>query len=97
MLVCGGGPGNRGNPLWIHQEPHFAGLQQLDSLVAQHALHTQYDVTNAAQQRDDVAAAMATLADDTKVAWANSTDPSIGWCNINNADIPRLWAERWKK
>lgn len=20
-----------------------------------------------------------------------------GWCNVNNADIPRLWAERWKK
>ena len=72
-------------------------LQQLDSLVAQKALHTQYDAQNAAQQRDDVASAMASLVDDTRIAWADSTDPSVGWCNINNPDIPRLWAGRWKK
>lgn len=72
-------------------------LQQLDTLVAQRALHTKFDAENAAKQKDDVAGAMATLVEDTAKAWGDSSDPSTGWCNINNADIPRLWAERWKK
>ena len=72
-------------------------LQQLDNLVAQKSLHTQSDAVEAEKQRDDVAGTMQTLIADTKVAWGDSPDPSIGWCNINNADIPRLWAERWKK
>lgn len=72
-------------------------LQQLDTLVAQRALHTKFDAENAAKQRDDVQGAMATLVQDTAKAWGDSPDPSTGWCNINNADIPRLWAERWKK
>lgn len=72
-------------------------LQQLDSLVAQRALHTKFDAENAAKQRDDVQGAMATLVQDTAKAWGDSPDPSTGWCNINNVDIPRLWAERWKK
>jgi len=71
-------------------------LQQLDTLVAQRALHTQYDAVNAAKQRDDVVGAMATLVQDTAKAWGDSPDPSTGWCNINNPDIPRLWAERWR-
>lgn len=72
-------------------------LQQLDMLVAERALHTKFDAENAAKQKDDVAGAMATLVQDTAKAWGDSPDPSIGWCNVNNADIPRLWAERWKK
>ncbi|OGG57958.1 hypothetical protein A2853_03470 [Candidatus Kaiserbacteria bacterium RIFCSPHIGHO2_01_FULL_55_17] len=72
-------------------------LQQLDSLVAQRALHTSFDAENAAKQRDDVAGAMSTLVTDTATAWGDSPDPSTGWCNINNASIPRLWAERWKR
>ncbi|MBI4080001.1 hypothetical protein HY414_02130 [Candidatus Kaiserbacteria bacterium] len=72
-------------------------LQQLDTLVAQRALHTKFDAENAAKQRDDVQGAMATLVQDTAKAWGDSPDPSTGWCNVNNADIPRLWAERWKK
>ena len=72
-------------------------LQQLDALVAQKQLHSQYDVQNATKQRDDVAAATENLVNDTKVAWADSPDASVGWCNINNPSIPQLWAERWKK
>jgi len=29
--------------------------------------------------------------------WTDSPDPAVGWCNINNPDIPQLWAARWKK
>jgi hypothetical protein len=72
-------------------------LQQLDNLVAQRQLHTQFDAQNAEKQRDDVASAMETLRTDTIQAWGDSTDPQIGWCNINNASIPQLWAERWRR
>jgi len=72
-------------------------LQQLDSLVAQKALHTQYDAQNAAKQRDDVVGAMTTLVEDTAKAWGDSPDPSVGWCNINNSGVIQAWAGRWKK
>ena len=72
-------------------------LQQLDNLVAQKQLHTQYDVANATQQREDIKTSMEGLVVDTAQAWGDSTDASVGWCNINNTEIPRLWAERWKK
>lgn len=72
-------------------------LQQLDTLVSQRTLHSRFDAENAAKQRDDVQGAMATLVQDTAKAWGDSPDPSTGWCNINNTEIPRLWAERWKK
>lgn len=72
-------------------------LQQLDSLVSQKLLHTQYDAQRAGQQKQDVDGAMETLKSDTAKAWGDSPDPAVGWCNINNANIPRLWAEKWKK
>ena len=72
-------------------------LQQLDTLVAQRALHTAYDAQNAAQQRDSVLAAMTNLVTDTARAWGDSTDPQVGWCNINNESVLSAWAARWKK
>ncbi len=72
-------------------------LQQLDSLVAQKALHTQYDSQRAAQQSQDVQGAMTNLVGDTAKAWGDSPDPSVGWCNVNNQTVIKLWAERWKK
>ena len=72
-------------------------LQQLDNLVAQKQLHSQSDAVNAEKQREDIAAAMETLRCDAITAWGDSPDPSVGWCNVKNSDIPRLWAERWKK
>lgn len=71
-------------------------LQQLDNLVAQRQLHTQYDAQNAEQQKEDIVTAMGGLVTDTVTAWGDSPDPGIGWCNVNNPDIPRLWAERWR-
>ncbi|MBI2610650.1 hypothetical protein HYW60_01800 [Candidatus Kaiserbacteria bacterium] len=78
------------------QNAQRIALQQLDTLVAERELHTRFDAENALKQRDDVASAMQTLIQDTAQAWGDSPSPSTGWCNINNADIPRLWAERWK-
>ncbi|OGG77513.1 hypothetical protein A3B35_01730 [Candidatus Kaiserbacteria bacterium RIFCSPLOWO2_01_FULL_54_24] len=72
-------------------------LQQLDSLVAQRALHSQYDVVNATKQRDDILSAMENLRTDTAKAWGDSPDPATGWCNIQNPDVIKQWAERWKK
>ncbi|MBI4133233.1 hypothetical protein HY478_01320 [Candidatus Uhrbacteria bacterium] len=72
-------------------------LQQLDSLVAQKALHTQYDVVNAAKQKEDIVTAMGNLVIDTAKAWGDSPDPSVGWCNINNPTVIQAWAQRWKK
>lgn len=72
-------------------------LEQLDSLVAQGKLHSPNDVTRTEQQRDEVILATDTLLNDTRVAWGDDPNPSVGWCNINNPDVPRLWAEQWKK
>jgi len=72
-------------------------LQQLDSLVAQKALHTQYDAVAATQRQKDTQTAMNSLVTDTAQAWGDSSDPNVGWCNINNPAIIQLWAERWKK
>lgn len=71
-------------------------LQQLDNLVAQQSLHSQYDATNAEQQRDDIAASMTGLVEDTARAWGDSTDPTTGWCNINNSNVIQAWAEQWR-
>ena len=72
-------------------------LQQLDTLVAEGALHSQYDVVNATTQGADISSAMDTLRTDTAQAWGDSPDPSVGWCNIQNPTVIQLWAERWKR
>ena len=78
-------------------EAQRLALQQLDSLVAQGGLHNQYDAQQATQRRGDVQTAMATLVEDTIVAWADSPDTNVGWCNVNNPEIGRVWAERWRR
>ena len=77
-------------------EAQRIALQQLDSLVAQGQLHNQYDAQQAVQRQGEIEAAMESLVEDTITAWADSTDLNVGWCNVNNPDIPRTWAERWK-
>lgn len=72
-------------------------LQQLDNLVAQRALHTQYDLQAALKSKDDVTASMETLRTDTVKAWADSTDPNVGWCNINNQAVLTMWKQKWKQ
>lgn len=71
-------------------------LQQLDSLVAQGALHGEYDAQQATKRKDDIEATMKGLVEDTVEEWADSTDVNVGWCNINNPDVPKMWAEEWR-
>ena len=76
-------------------------LQQLDTLVSQRALHSQYDLTAATQQQAAVKDSMSTLVTDTVKTWADSTpiNPSTGagWCNYNDSTTVAYWANLWKK
>lgn len=71
-------------------------LEQLDSMVANNQLHSSSDAQIAQKQKDDVTSALTILTDDTKTAWADSTDPNIGWCNINNPDVITMWFNKWR-
>jgi hypothetical protein len=72
-------------------------LQQLDTLVSQRKLHTQYDLQSAKETEQDVITRMGTLRDDTTAAWGDSTDPNVGWCNVNNPSVIDKWINEWKK
>ncbi len=71
-------------------------LQQLDSLVAQGALHGEYDAQQAVKRRDEIKPAMENLVEDTVVAWADSADVNVGWCNVNNPAVAQKWVEEWR-
>lgn len=71
-------------------------LQQLDSLVHDRALHTQPDLVVVTQQKESVEAAMTTLVENTVKSWADSADPSVGWCNVNNPSVIEMWIQKWK-
>lgn len=73
-----------------------SALQQLDALVAQHKLHTQNDLSTIQSQQQSVHDSMTTLIDNTKSSWADSTDPNVGWCNINNQAVIDMWDQKWK-
>jgi hypothetical protein len=70
-------------------------LLRLDTMVANRQLHTATDATNAASQRDNVATALTKLVDDTIKAWGDSTDPNVGWCNVNNTAVVQKWFNEW--
>ena len=70
-------------------------LIQLDQLVAQGALHNQTQLTTVQQQQAAIRDAMTTLFNDTKTAWGDSTDPNIGWCNVNSPSVLQMWVQRW--
>lgn len=72
-------------------------LVQLDQLVSQQALHNQTQLTSVQQQQAAIKDAMSTLIGDTKTAWGDSTDPNVGWCNINNPSVVQMWIQRWTK
>ena len=71
-------------------------LQALDELVAAKVLHTQYDQKAAEQRLAEVQNAAGSLVADTIKAWGDSTDPNIGWCNVNNPDVIKMWTDKWK-
>lgn len=72
-------------------------IERVDQLTHDNALHTQYDLQAAQQQRTDVATAMTNLIDNTTEDWGDSNDPQVGWCNINNPAVIRMWAQEWSR
>ena len=78
-------------------------LQQLDSLVAQKLLHIKPDLDGAngvIKQLDSVQSAMLGsdgFVTNTIKQWADSPDPSVGWCNVKNPAVLQGWKDRWKK
>lgn len=70
-------------------------LVQLDQLVAAGSLHNQNQLTSVQQQAAAVKDGMNSLVNDTKTAWGDSTDPSVGWCNVNNSSVIQMWTQRW--
>lgn len=85
-------------------------LQQLDSLVAQHQLHSQSDETTITQQQSSVANSMQTLLQNTAntwggvdsngsatIAWDGTTNPGNGWCNTSSSATLQSWINTWKQ
>jgi len=85
-------------------------LSQLDSLVAQHQLHSQTDLQNATQQQQTVSDTMSSLlqtiaqiwggsgADGTgNIPWDGTINPGNGWCNVNNPATISAWIQTWSK
>lgn len=71
-------------------------LERLDSMVANNQLHSSSEAQAAVKQKDDVTAAINTLVEDTLKAWGDSTDPQIGWCNVNNEAVINRWFDEWR-
>lgn len=78
-------------------EGQRAALQQLDILVANGRLHSRYDIDAAQTRYQNTASAMATLITDTTAAWADASDPEVGWCNVNNDKVIEKWTNAWKQ
>jgi len=72
-------------------------LLRLDTMVANRQIHTAADANNAATQRDNVVTAVSKLVDDTLKLWGDSTDPNVGWCNVNNPAVIQRWFNAWKQ
>ncbi|HEY4514148.1 MAG TPA: hypothetical protein VJH69_02380 [Candidatus Paceibacterota bacterium] len=72
-------------------------LQALDQLVAAKVLHTQYDQKAAEQRLAEVQNSAGSFVADTIKAWGDSSDPNVGWCNVNNPDVIKMWTDRWKQ
>lgn len=73
-------------------------LQQLDNLVATRQIHTQNDLATVEQQREAVVSSTNSIVQTTISTWGgDSTDPSVAWCNINNAEVAKYWAEKWRQ
>ena len=71
-------------------------LQQLDLLVSQKVLHTQYDQKAAEQRLQDTQNSVAGIVTDAIRAWGDSKNQNVGWCNVNNADVITMWTNNWK-
>ncbi len=84
-----------------------AALSRLDQMVAPNSrlpdcsplktLHSAGDVQCANKQRDDLNSAVGLLVENTVRDWGDSTDPNVGWCNVNNPSTIERWINAWKQ
>jgi len=74
---------------------------QIYALIASGALHTADQAQAAIQQTTAVQTALTAVVSDTVKHWGDdplsATDPSSGWCNINNPAVITMWANKWKR
>jgi len=78
-------------------EAQRIAIQQLDTLIAERKLHTEFDLRAAQKSQQDITSAMATVIENTANAWGDSPDRTVGWCNVNNAEVIEDWKDRWRK
>lgn len=71
-------------------------LSALDRLVAEKILHTQYNQKAAEQRLIEIQNSAGNFIADTIKDWGDNKDPSVGWCNVNNPETIKMWAEKWK-
>lgn len=72
-------------------------LQQLDNLAANNAFHDDTAADTAEEQRAGVASTMEETVSGIVEGWKTAPDAATGWCNLENQNIPRLWAEQWRR
>lgn len=70
-------------------------ILRLDGLVANQQLHTEQHAQNAEAARDTIVTAVTALVDKTLKDWGDSTDPSVGWCNVNENSVIERWFNEW--
>jgi hypothetical protein len=72
-------------------------LHQLDNLLANHTVHTQFDLKTVQGQADTVQTAMTNLVTDTVKSWGDNPANPPGWCNVNKVEVIDFWLAQWKK
>jgi hypothetical protein len=73
-----------------------AALERLDSMVANNQMHSASEANTAQKQKDEVTTAIGTLVEETLKEWGDSTEPEVGWCNVNNEATLDMWISRWR-
>lgn len=79
-------------------------IQQLNSLVSQHALHSSSDITSITQTQQTIMTTTQNLIQLTAQAWStgapnasNPYDPNSGWCNISDPNTITMWDRAWRQ
>ena len=67
-------------------------LERLDTMIAERAIHTAYDLKTAERQREDIESTVQALVEDTVKEWTEGG----GWCNVNNPNVVQMWLDRWR-
>lgn len=78
-------------------ETQTAALQELDAMVARKEIHNQYDLSAAQKQLQDIESGVGDLVSETIKTWGDSMAVDFGWCNVNNPDVVKFWANQWKQ